>query len=94
MTSLACEMWLTIGTERFWQISAGTHLSYLGCIFPVSMILRHNKCHMKEYTYTIVSLAYLYTYLSPIHSPANTIFRTFAVEFILIIQIYIKHNIQ
>ena len=23
MTSLACEMWLTIGTERFWQISAG-----------------------------------------------------------------------
>ena len=28
----ACELWLTIGTERFWQISAGTHLSSLGCI--------------------------------------------------------------
>ena len=29
----ACELWLTIGTEIFWQISAGPHLSYMGHIF-------------------------------------------------------------
>ena len=29
----ACELWLTIGTERFWQISAGPHLSSLDHIF-------------------------------------------------------------
>ena len=33
MTSLACELWLTIGTERFWQISSGPHLTFRGRIF-------------------------------------------------------------
>ena len=33
VSSLACELWLTIGTERFWQISAGPQLSSLGRIF-------------------------------------------------------------
>ena len=28
-----CELWLTIGTERFWQISAGPHLSSPSHIF-------------------------------------------------------------
>ena len=47
------------GTERFWQISAGPHLSALGCIFRCEIsldVLGHNKCHMKGnwYTYKIV----------------------------------------
>ena len=33
MISLACELWLTIGIERFWQIFAGPHLSSMGRIF-------------------------------------------------------------
>ena len=33
MTSLVCELWITISTERFWQIYAGPHLSSLGRIF-------------------------------------------------------------
>ena len=49
MTSLACELGLTIGTERFWQIFAGPHISSLDRIsisFVVIMILGHNKWNM------------------------------------------------
>ena len=45
INKLISELWLTIGTERFWQISAGPHISSLGRIhvhFAVIVILGHH----------------------------------------------------
>ena len=89
MPSLVYELWLTIGTERFWDISAGPTSPLWAVSFVHMMILGNNKWHMKgnSYTYRMAQSTY-----KPINPRAIAPQRQYSE--ILLLSLYSRVNIR